>query len=225
MYVTLYLRKLKMPESESSSIANGFTCNCKVGTLIEKYEMGEMNRELADEWGGKQDNSPSIRVLTERFNRRILRTEMTATGMDLIEGRVKNFYRLLTDEEVLDAMALQARTTLEEKGVEIDILTNRFVSHQTMYRHLRDCLEVEKETKTVAVDSERNRLNQLQNRSEAVIKDSFSRLQRADEISLDDFEVLVNFRVSCEDCGTLYDAADLLDQEGCTCQDSSSGIN
>jgi hypothetical protein len=113
MYVTLYLRKLKMPESESSSIANGFTCNCKVGTLIEKYEMGEMNRELADEWGGKQDNSPSIRVLTERFNRRILRTEMTATGMDLIEGRVKNFYRLLTDEEVLDAMALQARTTLE----------------------------------------------------------------------------------------------------------------
>lgn len=140
-----------MPESESSSIANGFTCNCKVGTLIEKYEMGEMNRELADEWGGKQDNSPSIRVLTERFNRRILRTEMTAAGMDLIEGRVKNFYRLLTDEEVLDAMALQARTSLEEEGVEIDILTNRFVSHQTMYRHLRDCLEVKKETKTVAV--------------------------------------------------------------------------
>jgi hypothetical protein len=222
MYVIQYLLKLKMPESESSSVANDFTCNCKVGTLIGEYELDEMNRELVDEWAGKQNDSPSIRVLTKRFNQRILRTEMTTTGMDLVEGRVENIYRLLTEEEVLNAMALQAETILEEGGIDIDILTNRFISHQTMYRHLRDCLEVEKGTNTVTTDTERDRLNRLQNRSEAVIADSFSRLQRADEISLDAFEVLVNFRVSCEVCGTLYDAADLLDQDGCNCQGSTS---
>jgi hypothetical protein len=210
-----------MSEHEPPPNRNEITCNCKVGTVIEEYHLEGMNEELADEWAGTQNDSASVRTLAERLNRQILRVEMTSAGMDPVDGRVSNLYRLLTDDDVLDAMALQARTVLEEAGIDIDALKNEFVSHQTIYRHLRTCLAVEKATKTVVTETERTRLNRLQNRSAAVIDDSISRLRQTDEISLDTFEVLVNFRVTCETCGTLYDVADLLDQGGCHCQNST----
>lgn len=188
---------------------------------MKNNNLDEIDEELADKWAGEQHESSSIRALTEEFNQKILRSEMAAAEIELVEGRVENFYRLLIDDGVLDAMELQARTLLEEDGINVDALMETFVSHQTLYRHFRNCLEVRKETQSVAVDTERSRLNRLQSRSEAVIDDSISRLQQADEITLEKFEILVNFRISCEVCGTLYDAADLLDKRGCDCQNST----
>lgn len=216
--------KFKMAETKKESHGDEFACECKIGTLTEKYGLEGMHRELADKWAGVGGDSTSVRTLTKQFNKRILRAEMTNAGMDIVDGRVENFYRLLSDDDVLDAIALQAKTLLEENGVDSESLVNEFVSHQTIYRHLRNCLEVDKETESITIDTERSRLNRLQNRSAAVIDDSVSRLRRAGEISLDEHEVLVNFRVTCEACGKLHDVADLLDQNGCHCQGSTDSV-
>ncbi|RBI59662.1 hypothetical protein DMJ13_21225 [halophilic archaeon] len=193
-------------------------CHCKVGTLIREYNLDDTNDELANRWTGRLGEPESVRSLADWFNRQLLREEMRSGNLELIEGRVENLYNLLTDDAALEAVRIQARSVLSEGGVDIEQLEEKFVSHQSIYRHLRNCLEVEKEINTLSIEKEQNRVNSLQNRAEAVITDSVSRLRDESKLSLDNFEVLVNFRVTCESCGTLHDASTLLAEGGCSCQ-------
>lgn len=191
-------------------------CNCKVGSIINEYGFQNVNDDLIARWTDPQE-SESIRNLTEDFNREILRAEMESAGMELLEGRDENLYRLLTDDDTLEAMAIQARSVFEENGINVDQLEERFVSHQTIYRHLRNCLEADKQTSSLSIEKERGRVDKMRSRVEAVTVDSLSRLREGDKLAIDNFEVYVNLRVICESCGTLHDVADLLDEGGCEC--------
>jgi hypothetical protein len=203
---------------EADSTTQTKECGCKVGTVVERYELKRVNDDLVARWTGQQDDPEGTRALATRLNRHLLRAEMRAADMDIVEGRVENLHRLLTDDASLDAVRIQARDVLEENGVDVERLKNDFVSHQTVYRHLRNCLDIEKEHDTVSVEKERDRINRMQNRAERVIDDGISRLRDGDELLLDDFEVLINFRVTCEKCGELHDASELINRGGCKCQ-------
>lgn len=193
-------------------------CNCKVGSLAAEYGLADANDELVARWTGVRGDAESVRSLTDWFNRRLLREEMRAADVDTVEGRVENLYDLLTNPETLEGVRMEAESILSQSGVDVEELQDRFVSHQSVYRHLRNCLGAEKATATSSVEKERERVNSLQNRSEAVIDDSLGRLRDAGKLAVADFEVLVNFRVSCEECGALHDVADLLARGGCDCQ-------
>lgn len=193
-------------------------CSCKVGTLTEEYGLSGVNTDLVDRWIGRKGNAESVRTLAGRFNRRLLREEMRDADVELVEGRVANLYELLTDDDRLKAVRMQARSTLEGDGVDVDRLEDRFVSHQTMYRHLRNCLEAEKGRTALSVDKERDRIHAVQNRAEAVVDDAVTRLRDGDELDIDRFELLINFRVTCENCGAFHDVTDLLDASGCDCK-------
>jgi len=203
-----------MTENEAFESA----CTCKIGSLASEYEFDEIHDELVARWTGTRGEEESLRTLADRFNRRLLRAEMRAADVELVDGRVENLYELLTDEDRLDAVRLQARSTLEGNGVDIDRLEDRFVSHQTMYRHFRNCLDVEKGRNALSTEKERNRIHSIQHRAESVVDDSVTRLRDGGKLALDEFEVLINFRVTCEHCGTLHDITDLLDAGGCDCQ-------
>jgi hypothetical protein len=115
---------------------------------------------------------------------------------------------------------MEATSSLSDHGIDVDRLLERFVSHQTVYRHLGNCLEVEQQATSISVETEDERINALQNRAEAVISDSLRRLQADDEIAVGDVEVLVNFRVLCESCGSLEDVSTVLQDQGCDCRHS-----
>ena len=193
------------------------TCSCKVGQLSEEYDF-DINDELVARWTGESGESESVRTLSDYFNRRLLRAEMRNADIELVEGRVENLYELLTDEDRLEAVRLQAHSTLEGNGVDVDRVTDQFISHQTMYRHLRNCLGAEKGRNELSVEKERNRIHSVQRRSESVVDDAVTRLRDGGELDVDEFEVLINFRVTCEYCGTLYDITDFLDTGGCNCR-------
>lgn len=193
-------------------------CNCKVGKMIDKYDLSSINSDLVARWTGEQGDDESIRALTDWFNHQLLRVEMHDTNMEIVEGSVENLYELLTDEDRLKAVKTQAQSTLERNGVNVDRLEEQFLSHQTMYRHLRDCLNAEKERNELTVNKERNRIHSVQNKAEAVTDDSITRLRDGGKIDIDEFEVLINFRVTCESCGTLYDVSDFLSTGGCDCK-------
>lgn len=203
----------------STDDTNPSTCTCKVGKLAREYQLDDIDEELVTRWAGDQVETESVRALADRFNCRLLRAAMLDANVELVEGRVENLYELLTDEDRLDAVQMQARSTLEGDGVDVDQLEEQFVSHQTMYRHLRNCLDAEKAANTLSVEKERDRIHAVQQRAEAVVGDTVSRLRNGGELDLDDFEVLINFRVTCEHCGTLHDVTDLIDAGGCDCQD------
>jgi hypothetical protein len=203
---------------EPDSMKEHNECECKVGTVIKRYELESMNDNLVARWTGQRGDSEGTRGLANQFNRRLLRAEMRAADMDIVEGRVENLHRLLTDDDALEAVRIQARDVLGDNGINVERLENDFVSHQTIYRHLRNCLDVEKEHDTISVEKERDRINRMQNRAETVIDDGISRLRDGDKLTLTDFEVLINFRVTCEECGELYDASELINRGGCKCQ-------
>lgn len=193
-------------------------CNCKVGELIEEYNLTNINDDLVTRWTGRRGEEESVRTLAHHFNCQLLRSEMRAVNMELVEGRVENLHELLTDDDRLDAVQMEARSTLDGAGIDVDRLEDRFLSHQTMYRHLKNCLDAEKQRNILTVDKERDRIHSVQNRAEVIVDDSVSRLRNGDKLDLDEFEVLINFRVTCENCGALHDVTNLIDAGGCECQ-------
>lgn len=193
-------------------------CTCKVGDLIDEYDFTDANEDLVSRWTSKRGDSMGTRALADRFNRRILRAEMRNADMELIEGRTENLYELLTDDDRLEADYMQARSSLEGGGIDVGRLESRFISHQTVYRHLQNCLGAEKGQNTLSIDKERDLIRAVQNRSEAIVDDSITRLRNGNELEIDEFEVLINFRITCETCGTLHDVNDLLDAGKCDCQ-------
>lgn len=193
-------------------------CSCKVGALITKYGFGDANADLVASWIGQEGDGESVRTLADRFNRRLLREEMRDANMDIVDGRVENLYELLTDDNRLKAVRMQARSSLEEHDIDAGQLENRFVSHQTLYRHLRNCLEAEKGRNALDIEKERDRIHAMQNRAEAVVDDAVTRLGDGDELAINGFEILINFRITCENCGALHDVTDLIDAGGCDCK-------
>lgn len=197
------------------------TCGCKVGDAIDAYDLAGLNADLRTEWTGKADERRSVRELAEGLNQAVLRTAMDSEGMSVLEGEVENLYRLLTEEQGGDART-RARRRLEREGVDADAVTDDFVSHQTMYRHLTNCLEATASTDEEDDDTRRERtsdhLRSLQQRVVAVAENTLSSLRSNDALALADFEVFVDVSVICSDCGRDYDIGTLLSRGGCVCQ-------
>lgn len=195
----------------------GGTCGCKVGRLLEEYGLVSMNDELAFDWTREDGEDCSVRALTDRFNRRLLRRELRSAGVEFLDEEVSTISDHLVGDEVNKGQEAQVRNRLSRHGIDVEELEERFVSHQTIYRHLHDCLELDKE-RTPTVDKESDRIHRLQNRSEAVVTDSLRRLRENDRLAAGAFDVLVNFRVMCEECNSLYDVTEFLADGGCECQ-------
>lgn len=195
-------------------------CGCKVGRAIDEYGLADCNGWLRDRWTGRQDGD-SVRELTAEFNRRVLRAAMTDQGTNPLDGEVENLHRLLTDDDVSGGMRTQARKRLERRGVPIDRVERQFVSHQTVYRHLTGCLDVERQSSggTTRERIERNvrKLRALRQRTEAVTDETVERLATADRVEIDEFDVLVDVSVVCAACGSQHDPDALLLRGGCDC--------
>jgi hypothetical protein len=193
---------------------------CKVGRLEVEYEIGEMDEELVARWRGDGRERRSIRELTETFNKRLLRAALERGDFNYLEGEISNTYQLLTDEEVTEGVKVNIRRALERADVDIDATENDFVSHQTIYNHLTDCLGVSKpETEdSDPVDKSAGEMFSLQNRTVAVVGSKLKRLRGQEALALDEFDVFVDINVFCRACETRHDLGQLLRNGGCTCQ-------
>lgn len=199
--------------------ADASPCRCKVGTVATEYGFDGIHSELVERWvGDRGESGTSVRSLADRFNQRILRAELRAADVDLVEGRVENLHSLLTDKNRLEAVQLEAKSSLEREGVNVEKAMDKFCSHQTIYRHLRNCLDAEKEKNVLSKEHELDRVGSIQHRTEAVVEDSIKRLRDGNKLDIGEFEVLVNVRVTCESCGTLHDSIDLIERGGCDCR-------
>ena len=193
----------------------------KVRRLIDGYELSGVGEELAARWVGDGYERESLRGLADRFNRRLLAASMESAGLSPLDGEVDNTYRLLTDDEVSAGMETQARRRLERDGIDPEALTRDFVSHQAVHTYLTSDLEVDAPDDTPSqadrLARDRETIQRLQSRVEAVSEDTLSRLAAADGLSIGDFSVLVDVQVFCEDCGHTAEIGELLAEGGCQC--------
>ncbi|SFR67842.1 rod-determining factor RdfA [Halogeometricum limi] len=189
----------------------------KVRRLIGEYDLD--GERLEDLWTAEKDDRLSLRELADDFNQRLLRAVMVDVGMNPLDGEVANTYRLLTDDDVSSGMRTQARQTLEREGVDVDRLSKNFVSHQAIHTYLTKYRGVTRDEQTDAdrVQKGLDTIQRLRSRTAAVSENIVENLVSTGRIDAGDFEVLVDVRVFCRDCGTQYDVQELLEAGQCEC--------
>lgn len=193
---------------------------CKLGRVSDEVEFDGLDADLVTAWTGDGESS-SLRDLAALVNERLVRAAMTAAAETPLDGEPANVYRLLTDDDVSSGVRVAARNRLEARGVDVDALESRFVSHQTVHTHLTDCLGVSKDTDGTAVplaESERQRVRTLQSRAEAVSSDAVERLRDRGDLALAEFSAVVDVAVRCSECGRRHEFGALVDAGGCQCQ-------
>jgi hypothetical protein len=170
----------------------------------------DLGDEMARQWASGEQ---SLRSLARTFNLAVLRAATERRDVASLEGETENLYRLLTDDDVTSGTRTQARNRLRRHGIDVDRLESDFVSHQTVYNHLTNCLDVEREGDDAdPATAARNRVRSLQSRMEAVTTDAVGRIDG------EGHDVFVEVSVTCPDCGTRYEFGEFVDAEGCDCR-------
>jgi hypothetical protein len=193
---------------------------CKLGRVSDESGLDGLDADLVTAWTGDGE-ATSLRDLADEVNVRLVRAAMTAAADTPLDGEAANVYRLLTDDDVSSGIEVDARNRLDARGVDVDALESRFVSHQTVHTHLTDCLGVSKDA-TVApatsTETEHRRVRTLQSRAEAVSHDAIKRLRDRGDLALTDFSTVVDVAVRCRECGRRHEFGALVDAGGCPCQ-------
>lgn len=192
----------------------------KVHRVSTKYGLASVDGELRSRYTREEDRH-SLRQLAAYFNREVLRSAMERAGLDPLDGEVENMYRLLTDEETSAGVRTQARNRLERCGVDVDDLTGDFVTYQSINRHLKERLGVEYQSARPPGESEqtrgKNRILALRNRLAAVTETTLRRLASRGDISLGEFDIMIDVNVACPDCGAYLSVREVFDRGGCDC--------
>lgn len=189
------------------------TCECKVGSVAARRGLADLDRDLVD----RRTRGASLRDLAAHVDRAVLRAAMERAGMGPLSGEVENVYRLLTDDSVSSADRTRARRRLERAGVDVAAVREDFVSHPTVGKHLRECLDVRVPGEDDPVASARERIAKLQSRSEAVVRDAVEGLAERDHVDGGDLTVVLDARIVCETCGSQQPVEAFLDRGGCDC--------
>ncbi|WP_273836744.1 rod-determining factor RdfA [Halococcus sp. PRR34] len=210
-----------MAQSDAKSVEGDRDPSCKLDRVIDEYELDRVAENLQEYWT-REDERYSLRGLADHVNQAILRTAMEREGLNPLDGEVENTYRLLTDDEVSQGVRTQAHSRLDRGGVDVDAIGGDFVSYQTVNRHLKECLGVERasteRSDSDRIDSGAQRIAALRNRTVAVTENTLDQLGSTGAIALGDPDVYVDITVTCADCGTHATVQELIDEGGCECE-------
>jgi len=187
----------------------------KVARVIETYNLSDLGQELEDRWLATDDWGMSTRDLADYFNKQVLTAAIEESDMNLLDADVDPIYEQLTDSDVSSGVRTRTRRRLERNGIDVDQLTDDFVSHQAIHTYLRTYREVQQrqkspeERKTAAIE----RLQKLQDRTAVVTEDTLESLQRYDLIPEGELDVIVDIRVVYGETGEQATVFDLLRDE------------
>ena len=195
--------------------------NSKVARVLEEYDLTSLGDELERRWTGELDTQYSLRQLADVLNQELLRSAMERADVQSLDGEVENTYRLLTDEDVSRGMRTQTRKTLQRDGVDVEQLLRDFVSHQAVHTYLtkyRGVTLPEERDEEDPVEKAAAAIERLKSRTVAVTGTTLERLESTDRITLGEFDVLVDIRIVCDECGVHLPIRELLEEGGCHCQ-------
>lgn len=198
--------------------------NTKVARVIREYDLDGMGAHLEASWTGERGERTSLRDLADEFNEAVLEAALRDGGGSSLSVDVSGTYNALRGES--GSSATRARRRLEREGIDVDELTGDFATHQAIHTYLKQ----EREATLPAadddlVDRKVETIEKLQGRVSAVAESTITSLANADELDKDTYDVLVDVRAVCPDCGADAPAGELLRQGGCGCTTKSVPTN
>lgn len=202
-------------------------CSCKVGRVADRHGLTELDDALRR----RRDDGASLRALADVVNRQVLAAalEDAATNWpsDEVYGAVSGdravelVYEALAGDDVRTERTARVRTRLEQRGVDVDAVTDDWVTHPTVRHHLRECLGVDTSRDgTISIDDAVDTVEWSRTRAVAVVSRTFERLDDAALVRTGGLDVSATFQLTCTTCGNTYRPGRLLDQGGCACYPS-----
>jgi predicted transcriptional regulator len=187
--------------------------------VIEAYNLEGIGERLEAAWTGEAGERTSLRDLADEFNRAVLEAAVREAGSSSIGLEIESTYDVLRNEDGPEATRVRRR--LEREGIDVDELTEDFVTHQAVHTYLTEYrgASLPPEERTLA-ERKIETIEKLQGRLSAVTEGALSSLAKADEIDRDDYDVLVDVRAVCPRCGADASASELIRQGGCDCTSS-----
>jgi len=196
----------------------------KVARLIDSYDLDGLGEELEARWTGERGERTGLRDLADTFNKRLLEQALLETGSPALERDIERIYRDLTDESVSSGIRTDTYNELRSHGIDPDALKDDFVSYQSIRRYLTEGRGV-KYTPPSDQEKLENDLEAIQRivtRANSVTEERLERQRDLDRLAIDDFEVILDAKILCRNCGSLYIVGELFEQGGCPClQDQS----
>lgn len=206
------------PEKEDKTLQS----NSKLARLIDEYELNELGERIEDYWLGTADDRYSLRELAEYINQQLLHTVTDDAGMNLLDGEIENIYRLLTADDISTGTRTQTRRRLQRAGIDIEALEADFVSRQAVHTYLTKDRGVSyTPNEEDSVTKEATLIQGFKRRLKATVQSKLNRLRTANEVTLGEFEVLVDMRVLCKDCGAQYQIGEFLETRTCECSQNA----
>lgn len=189
----------------------------KVARVIDAYDLAGMGESLEAEWTGANGSRTSLRDLADEFNRAVLESAVRAAGSTPTEYDIAATYEILTGDDVSDADVHRKERELERDGVSVEELRKDFVTHQAIHSYLTEYREAELGDRSIDPDEKIETLERLEGRTAAVAESTLDALVDAGVVSERDYELFVDVRTVCAECGDDYPLVDLIDSGGCSC--------
>lgn len=201
-------------------MTDGSGCDCKVGRVTERRGLADLRADLRARWTAESDRA-SVRDLAEQLNVAVVRSALADTSLGASTYEAEAVYRRLVGDETSAGRRTATRRRLERAGVDVDALTDDFVSHQTVHTHLRDCVGAtydDERTAEERLSSAADTVFALQGRTEAVTRRTVESLRGAGAVDAGEVDVFVDITVTCRDCGRGRSVDDFLQEGGCPCR-------
>jgi len=193
--------------------------NTKVARVIRDYDLSGLGTHLEEAWTGVGGERTSLRDLADEFNKRVLEAALRDVGGSTLDFEVAGTYESLRSDSKPDVV--RAHRRLEREGVDPESLERDFVTHQAIHTYLTEAREATlPEDDGDAVERKVETIEKLQGRVTAVTESTISSLASSGALDRDGYDVLVDVRTVCPECGSDYSVAALFRQGGCGCQES-----
>lgn len=190
--------------------------NTKVARVIREYDLDGIGATLEAAWTGEAGERTSLRDLADEFNEAVLEAALRDVDASPLSGDVLSTYKTLRSDS--KPSATRARRRLKREGIDVDKLTSDFITHQAVYTYLT---EVRGASLPAAdeemIDRKVVTIEKLQGRVSAVTESAISSLANVEELDHSDYDVLVDVRAVCPNCGTDTTVSELLRRGGCDC--------
>lgn len=191
----------------------------KVARIIDEYELSGMGADLEAAWTGESGDRTSLRDLADEFNERVLEEALRESGISPLSFEVTGTYEALRHGSGSDET--RARRRLERQGVDVEEVSSNFVTHQAVHTYLTKEREATlPEDDENAVERKIETIDKLNSRVAAVTDTAIESLIPDEELERTSYEVLVDVRAVCSECGSDYSVGELLHQGGCDCAEA-----
>jgi len=192
---------------------------CKVQRVAKAYSLPGIDSELRRQ---RTEADATLHELADYVNTRLTAKGLKQAGVD-IDVEPATVRAALENDGTVSIGRRDRIREMVAGHLKIDQLTDDFVSHETIRRHLKEHLDISTSRGGFETVPElRDALETYQEQYGNAIEGALRRAEEQGLIAGNDYNVF-STRVECTHCSSTYRIQELIEKEGCDCEEPPAG--